>query len=263
MTIDSLNRLRGRQFAWIWPVATVLVVLVVLEALARTGAVNRLIFPAPTAVIEALIRLFGQAFFWNNFLVTWFEAVAGFALGATLGFAIGTLIGLSNYAKRSLYPLAVAIQSTPQVAIAPLFLIWFGFGIEPRIFFAATTCFFPVLVAVVVGLNTADQDSRTLLRSFGASKWTMYRRLLLPASLPTTFAGIRTSVPLALVGAIVGEFVGGNLGLGVLISTFNAQLQIASSFAIVLVLATLGFGGYVFVEFIDRRVLAWHYYRNA
>jgi len=258
MSTDVVARATRKRLDWALPIAALLVILAVLEVLARTGAINRLIFPAPTAILEALVGLMGQEFFWSNLGVTWFEAVAGFLIGGSVGFAAGTLIGLNSFARRSLYPLAVAIQSTPQVAIAPLFLIWFGFGIEPRVFFAATTCFFPILVAVVVGLNTADQDSRTLLLSFGASKWTMYRRLLLPASLPTTLAGVRTSVPLSLVGAIVGEFVGGNLGLGVLITTFNSQLKIDMTFAVVIVLALLGFGGYVLVELLDRRLLAWH-----
>jgi NitT/TauT family transport system permease protein len=251
----------GMRMGWVWPVGTALAIVGVIEILVRAGAINHLVFPAPSEVVGSLLTLAGQPFFWDNFRVTVIEAVAGFAIGGALGFVSGTVIGLSVFARRSLYPLAVAIQSTPQVAIAPLFLIWFGFGIAPRIFFAATTCFFPILVAVVVGLNAADQDARTLVRSLGGSRWTTYSRLLLPASLPTTFAGVRTAVPLALVGAIVGEFVGGNTGLGVLITTFNSQLQIASSFAVVVVLAVLGFGGYVLVEFIDRRLLGWHYRR--
>ncbi|WP_432994214.1 ABC transporter permease [Dactylosporangium sp. CA-233914] len=262
MSAMDVGKATRRPFGWLLPLATLAGVLALLEILARTDVINKLIFPAPTAVVEALITLGGREFFWRNLWVTAIEALSGFAIGGSLGFLSGTIIGLSGFARRSLYPLAVAIQSTPQVAIAPLFLIWFGFGLAPRIFFAATTCFFPVLVAVVVGLNAADQDSRTLLRSLGASRLTTYRRLLLPASLPTTFSGIRTAVPLALVGAIVGEFVGGNLGLGVLITTFNAQLHVASSFAVVLVLAVMGFGGYALVELVDRRLLGWHHRRS-
>ncbi len=262
MTLQAVERSAGGlRMGWVWPVGTAVAIVGMIEILARVGAINPLVFPAPSAVAGSLVTLSQQPFFWDNFRVTFTEAVGGFAIGATLGFVSGTVIGLSAFARRSLYPLAVAVQSTPQVAIAPLFLIWFGFGIAPRIFFAATTCFFPILVAVVVGLNAADQDARTLVRSLGGSRWTTYRRLLLPASLPTTFAGVRTAVPLALVGAIVGEFVGGNVGLGVLITTFNSQLQIASSFAVVVVLAALGFGGYLLVELIDRRLLGWHYRR--
>ncbi len=252
---------RGRT-AWIWPVLTLVVLTVVLEIACRLELVNRLVFPPPSEVAEALVMLAQQHFFWRNLYWTCFEAVAGFAIGVAFGFVSGLIIGLSTFARKSVYPLAVAIQSTPQVAIAPMFLIWFGFGIAPRVCFAAVSCFFPVLVAVVVGLNAADQDARTLLRSFGASRWTMLRKLLLPASLPTIFAGLRLAVLAALVGAIVGEFVGGNIGLGVMITTFNSRLQIAESFAVVVVLAVIGYGSYLLVEFLDRRVVSWSHRDN-
>jgi NitT/TauT family transport system permease protein len=251
-----VRTIRNRT-GWLWPVLTLVIILLVLEIAARTGLVTRLIMPAPSEVGQAIVMLAQQEYFWNNFYWTAFEAGAGFVLGVALGFASGLIIGISNFARKSIYPLAVAVQSTPQVAIAPLFLIWFGFGIAPRVFFAALSCFFPVLVAVVVGLNAADQDARTLLRSLGASRWTMFRKLLLPAALPTIFAGLRLAVPSALVGAIVGEFVGGNLGLGVMITTFNSQLQIPESFAVVVVLAVMGYGSYLVVEILDRRVVSW------
>lgn len=243
--------------AWVWPVLTLLAMLAILEGASRLGLVNPLIVPAPSEIFQALLTLAGQQYFWENFYWTAFEATVGFAMGVGLGFASGLIIGISNFARKSVYPLAVAVQSTPQVAIAPLFLIWFGFGIAPRVFFAALSCFFPVLVAVVVGLNAADQEARTLLRSLGASRWTMFRKLLLPASLPTIFAGLRLAVPASLVGAIVGEFVGGNIGLGVMITTFNSQLQIAESFALVVVLALMGYGSYLVVELLDRRIVSW------
>lgn len=247
----------SNRAAWALPVLTLIAIVGALELAARAGWVNPLIVPAPSEVAQALISLAQRSFFWENFYWTAFEAGTGFAIGVGLGFASGLFIGLSNFARKSLYPLAVAIQSTPQVAIAPLFLIWFGFGIAPRVFFAALSCFFPVLVAVVVGLNAAEQDARTLLRSFGASRWTMFCKLLLPAALPTIFAGLRLAVPSALVGAIVGEFVGGNVGLGVMVTTFNSQLQIAESFAVVVVLAIMGYASYLLIEALDRRVVNW------
>jgi NitT/TauT family transport system permease protein len=248
-----------RLSGWLWPLVSLSIILVVLEVASRSGLINPIIFPPPSAVIAALFELTQQPYFWGNFYWTSLEAVSGFLLGVFLGFVFGVFIGTNGFARKSLYPLAVALQSTPQVAIAPLFLIWFGFGIEPRVFFAALSCFFPILVSVVVGLNAADQDSRTLLRSLGASRWKMYRMLLLPASLPTLFAGIRLAVPAALVGAIVGEFVGGNLGLGVMVTTFNSQLQIAESSAVVVVLALMGFVSYQLVELADVRILGWRY----
>lgn len=244
------------------PLAAFVLLLGIWEVLVLAGVFNRLVLPPPTEVVSELVSLLSQGYFWDAVGVTVWEAFAGFWIGATAGFVLGTLIGLNDLARRSLYPIAVALQSTPQVAIAPLFLVWFGFGLTPRVLFAATTCLFPVLVAVVVGLETADRDSRMLLHSLGASRWQTYRKLLLPASLPTMFAGIRTAVPLALVGAIVGEFVGGNEGLGVLITTFNAQLQIAASFAIVTVLAIIGVTAYRVVDLVDRRVVDWQQRRD-
>lgn len=242
------------------PVAAFLLLLGIWESLSRGGVFDRLVLPPPTEVGQALYDLLGQDFFWTNARVTVWEAFAGFWIGTTAGLVLGTLIGLNELARRALYPLAVAFQSTPQVAIAPLFLVWFGFGLAPRILFAATTVVFPVLVSVVVGLTAADRDARTLLRSLGASRWTTYRKLLLPASLPTVFAGIRTAVPLSLVGAIVGEFVGGNEGLGVMITTFNSQLQIDSSFAVVVVLGVIGVCAYRVVEAVARRVVSWQHH---
>lgn len=257
MALSPAAKGKRDHAAWAWPVLTLLALLALLEVAARGGLVNPLIMPAPTRIAEALVTLMQQQFFWRNFYWTAFEATVGFALGVALGFTTGLIIGISRFAKKSVYPLAVAIQSTPQVAIAPLFLIWFGFGIAPRVFFAALSCFFPVLVAVVVGLNAADQDARTLLRSLGASRWTMFRKLLFPASLPTLFAGLRLAVPAALVGALVGEFVGGNVGLGVMVTTFNSQLRIAESFAVIVVLAVMGYSSYLTIEWLDRRVVSW------
>jgi NitT/TauT family transport system permease protein len=222
-----------------------------------TNVVDPIVLPAPTEVAKAFWGLLSESFFWDAVKITAWEATAGFFIGASLGIVLGTMIGLNQYVRRALYPLAVAFQTTPQVALAPLFMVWFGFGLTPRILFSATTCVFPVLVAVVVGLAAADADSRTLLRSFGASRTQTYWRLLVPASLPVVFAGIRVAVPLALIGALVGEFVGGTGGLGVLLTQFNFQLQMPNAFAVIVMLALLGLLSYGVVELIDRRVVYW------
>jgi NitT/TauT family transport system permease protein len=123
--------------------------------------------------------------------------------------------------------------------------------------FAATICFFPVTIAVIVGLQTVDSNAQTLLTSLGASRWQSYRKLAFPASLPIVFAGLKTAVTLALIGAIVGEFVGGNKGLGVLINQFNYQLSISDSFAVILALAIFGLLIYGVIEVVDRKVAFW------
>jgi NitT/TauT family transport system permease protein len=239
------------------PAGALLVLFGLWELASRTEIVDPLVLPAPTEVFEALWDLAGEEFFWDAVRVTVWEAVAGFGIGVGAGLVLGTLIALIPFVRRAIYPLAVAFQTTPQVALAPLFLVWFGFGLTPRILFAATTCFFPVLVSVIVGLGTADPDARTLLRSLGASRWQQFRKLEWPSALPVVFAGVRTAVPLALIGALVGEFVGGNEGMGVLITTFNQQLEMPQTFAVIVSLAIIGLTAYRLVEFADRKIVYW------
>lgn len=239
------------------PAGAAVVLFGLWELASRTELVDPLVLPAPTTVAEALWDLAGQSFFWDAVRVTVWEAVAGFSIGVVAGLVLGTLIALISFVRRAIYPLAVAFQTTPQVALAPLFLVWFGFGLTPRILFAATTCFFPVLVSVIVGLGTTDPDARTLMRSLGASRWQRFRKLQWPSALPVVFGGIRTAVPLALIGALVGEFVGGNEGMGVLITTFNQQLDMPQTFAVIAALAIIGLTAYRLVELADRKIVYW------
>jgi NitT/TauT family transport system permease protein len=243
--------------AFVMPALVVLANLGTWELLARTGAVNELVLPAPTEVAEAFYHLLGDEFFWDAAKVTAWETIAGLAIGVVGAWILGTLIGLNDTARRSLYPLVVGFQVLPRVALAPLFLVWFGFGLTPRIMFATTICFFPVVLSVIVGLQTVDPSAATLMRSFGASRWQVYRRLAFPSSLPIMFAGIKTAATLALIGAIVGEFVGGDRGLGVLISSFNNQLEMANAFATILALAIFGLALYGIVDLIDKKVVFW------
>lgn len=239
------------------PAVTVLLLFGLWELVSRAEIVDPLVLPPPTEVVDAMVQLAGEGFFWKAVRVTVWEAVAGFAIGAATGLVLGTLIALISFVRRAIYPLAVAFQAVPQVALAPLFLVWFGFGLTPRILFAATTCFFPVLVGVIVGLGTVDPDARTLLQSLGASRWQAFRKLAWPSALPVVFAGIRAAVPLALIGALVGEFVGGNEGMGVLITSFNQQLDMPQAFAVIVSLAIIGLVAYGLVELADRKIVYW------
>jgi NitT/TauT family transport system permease protein len=248
---------RGRVARAAPPAAAILLLLAAWELSSRAELVDPLVLPTFTASVGALIDLAQQEFFWEAVRVTVWEAVAGFTIGAATGLVLGTLIALISFFRRALYPVAIAFQTTPQVALAPLFIVWFGFGLTPRILFAATTCFFPILVSVIVGLGTADPDARTLLRSLGASRWQQFRKLEWPAALPVVFAGIRTAVPLALIGALVGEFVGGNKGMGVLITTFNQQLDMPRAFAVIMMLSLIGLTAFGIVELVDRKVVFW------
>lgn len=243
--------------AVVTPAVVIIAVLALWEGAVRLGLANPIIIPPPTLVGQRLIELCGEGFFWEATATTMAETIAGFLIGSITAWLLGTWVGVVDLARKALYPLLVAIQIMPRVALAPIFLTWFGFGITSKIVMAATICFFPVFINVVVGLETVDREARTLMRSFGATRMQTYRTLSLPSSLALVFAGLKTAMTLALIGAIVAEFVGASKGMGVLISTFNFQLDVASAFAVIVALMLAGLVLYGIVDVIDRKVVYW------
>lgn len=248
---------RTRRSTVLWPLGTVIVALLVWQAVSASGVANPIIFPAPTAVGVAIIDMLGQGYFWAATWSTLQVTFLGFLLGVGGAWVLGTMIAMFRTLRLSLYPLAIAFQNMPRIALAPLFLTWFGFGIEGKFVLSATLCFFPVLLSVIVGTDEVDESARRLLRSYGASRWQQYFRLTLPSSLPIVFAGIKTAITLALIGAIVAEFVGGSDGMGVLIKDFNFQLEIAAGFAVILLLAVIGLLLYGATEILERKLVTW------
>lgn len=239
------------------PTLTMVASVAIWQILSETEVFDPIIVPSFTEVMSALWSLLSEDFFWEATWVTMKETLIGFGIGVVGAWILGTLIGMFRLFRLCFYPLVIAFQITPRIALAPLFLTWFGFGITSKIVLAATICFFPVLIAVVVGLDNVDKDGRQLMRSFGASRLEEYRRLTLPSSLPVVFAGIKTAMTLALIGAIVAEFVGASEGMGVLIKTFNFQLQVADGFAVIIALAILGLILYGITELIENKVVFW------
>jgi NitT/TauT family transport system permease protein len=248
---------RNRFKAVFWTLLTLGIIFGVWEYVSRQEIVNPVVLPPATDVVRAFFDLLGESYFWDAVWVTVQETLIGFLIGCVAAWILGTLIGLSDTFRYATYPLIVAFQNTPRVAFAPLFLTWFGFGLFSKIMMAAAICFFPLLIAVVVGLQTVDANARTLMQSFGASKWQMYWKVGLPSSLPFFFAGLKTAMTLALIGAIVAEFVGANEGIGVLIKTFNFQLNVAESFASIIALMIIGLVLYGLMELADRKIVFW------
>ncbi|WP_082754043.1 ABC transporter permease [Mycobacterium sp. NAZ190054] len=257
---DARPRRKRVSSVWraVWPpCAVVLVILALWEAVVAFGGVNAIILPPPSAIAASLASMVTEPFFWEAARATMTETLAGFLIGIVTAWVLGTLLGMSDLARRALYPIVVAFQITPRIAFAPIFLTWFGFGLESKIVMAATICFFPLLLNVLVGMETVDRDARTLMRSFGAGRWQEYRELTLPASLPLILAGIKNAVTLALIGAIVAEFVGASVGMGVLSKTFSFQLDVASSFAVIIALMFFGLVLYGVVELMDKKLVYW------
>lgn len=251
---DKKNR---RLTRLLWPGITLLVLIGLWEVASLTELVDPIIVPPPSDIATAFVDLAQQGYFWEALWVTMQETLLGFLIGCGVGWLAGSAIGLSERVRLALYPLAIGFQNTPRIALAPVFLTWFGFGMTSKFMLAAAICFFPVLIGVVVGMDNVDRDARTLMRSFGASRWQTYWKLGFPSSMPLVFAGLKTAMSLALVGAIVAEFVGGSEGIGVLIKTFNFQLAISEAFASIITLMFVGLGLYGLLEWIDRKIVFW------
>ncbi len=237
-------------------VVAIAVVAVALELWTRAFAVPGYLVPAPSAVLAKFASDWPA--FGREALVTITEAAAGFALGTGVAFAIASAMVRSRTLERSLFPLAILVKLTPIVAVAPLFTLWFGFGSAPKVAIAALITFFPMLVNAFVGLRSVDPQELAFLETLGASRAEIFRLLRVPTALPFLFSGARISLNLALIGAVIGEWTGADRGLGRVILVANANLDLATLFAAVLLLAAIGIAANALVGALERRVLHWH-----
>jgi NitT/TauT family transport system permease protein len=253
---STFNPLRVAQR--LWPPLLFLVILIALWELAlAVEYVSETILPHPKDIAVSFYELITSSFVWDDIGATLWESVAGFVLGSVLGLALAIPSGLSPIMRQMLNPYAVGLQVTPRIAIAPLIIAWAGFGYSSKIWIAAIIAFFPVYVNALTGMLTVDEDEREMFRSLGASKWQQFIQLMVPGSLPVMFAGLKTAAGLALVGAVVGEFISAQRGLGVLVQQFSSQLAISDAFAVILMLMFLGLLLYGFMEWLERTTVFW------
>lgn len=265
---DETSEPGPKESRWdrvIGPVGAALLAAVLIvagELLVLSGALNEIIVPRPTRVFTALIDTLSEGFFYTHLWVTTSEVLIGFVLGTIIGFTIGATLGISRRARAVAYPYIVAFQGLPKVVLAPVFITIFGFGIESKIVMAIAISFFPILINTMAGLTGVDPQARRLMRSLNASDWHIFTKLSLPSSLPLIFAGIKTGLTLALVGAIVGEFVGAERGLGYLLDVYSYQLEVPRVWAITVILAAMGVILFLFIEWLDRKVVFWQSQRD-
>lgn len=259
ISLDVASQGSKRSAAWqvLPPILMLVVLIAAVEFAVKAEAVSELIIPAPSSVGKAFVELFNTGIVWEHMNVTVTETLIGFGIGAGSGFLLGVIASLSGLFRQVSTPYVVVFQVTPRVALAPVFLTWFGFGMASKIVMAATICFFPVFVNTVTGLLNVDSQAMELFRSLKASRRQLFWHLTLPSALPVVFAGLKTAMTLALIGAIVAEFVGTSAGLGLLIDRFNFQLATDSAFAVILLLALIGLVLYGVMELLDRKLVFW------
>lgn len=230
----------------------------VWELIIRVFEVPNYILPAPSEISVSLYHGFVTGSFIDNFLVTAFETLAGFFAAALVGIGIGAMIAQFSLLERVVYPWLVALQTLPKIAVAPLIIIWAGYGIGSKIIIVALVALFPVLVNTIMGLKSCDQGKLDLMKSLGAGRWETFCTVKLPNALPFIFAGLNVAIVLAILGAIVGEFVGSKAGLGNLILEANFRFDIAKIFAILIVLAVFGVALSQIMRAIQNYFLFWN-----
>ncbi len=243
----------GRLQSFLFGIALV----AVWEAGCRIFHVSDLILPLPSEIAAKLVSLAVSGLIWPHLWATLAEILSGFLLGVASGLVLGALISLVPVIERLVYPYIVALQTLPKIAIAPLFLIWFGYGLTSKIVVTALVCFFPVLVSVVAGFHSTDRDHLDMMQAFGASKWQTLVRVRIPSALVLIFAGMEIAAVLAVIGAIVGEFVGAQAGLGYLIVTLNFNLDVPGVFAVLVYVSVIGLLLHGLMRFAARRYVFW------
>jgi NitT/TauT family transport system permease protein len=266
--LDAVERLGANQARWVARLgprtAQTLLVLAVFvlvaggwELLVRLTQVPAFILPPPSAIARQLAAMMGQPLFWADVGVTMNEVVLGYGAAIALAVLLGTAIAQVALLELSLMPYIVAFQTIPSVALAPLFLQWFGYGTLSKVVMAALIAFFPILVNVIAGLQASRREEIQMCRAFGATRWQILAKVRVPNALPYVFAGLELGVVFALVGAIVAEFVGAKAGLGNRILQYNEQFNIAGMFGVLIVLAVAGMAMHRAVRLVERRVLFW------
>ncbi len=242
------------------PLAVVLTLLVVWEFIVATFHVKTYILPAPTKIWSYL--LLQRELLMKASLVTGQEIVVGFLISVALGVPLGILVARSRLFSLTTYPLIVASQTFPKLAIGPLLIVWFGFGQLPKLLLAVLVAFFPIMVNTMAGLRAVAEDSDMLSRSLGLGRSKTFFKIHLPQALPSVFAGLKVGVTLAVIGVIVGEFLGTSAGLGYIIINATGTVDTVALFGVLVVLTVIGLVSYGVVAAIERVAIPWYFERR-
>ena len=249
-------RLRDRPEI-LWSPIVLVALLAVWWAVTAARVVSPFVLPAPGAVAEALGLLIGSDWFYEHLWVTSLEAGLGFVIGSALSFVLGLIVATSQPLRVMLQPYIVAFQVTPKIALAPVFVIWLGFGMESKVAVSISLSFFPVFIGTVAGFHNVSPNALWLMQSLRASQGQVLTMLRLRAAMPFIFAGLKTSVTLALIGAVVAESVTARAGLGTLLDEFSASVQMALLWATAAIIGLLGLVFYGTVALFNRRIVWW------
>ena len=231
--------------------------LAVWKLATLVGGYPDYILPPPDAVAERGIRAVGSGLLWEHTAVTLLEIVLGFALGGSVGFGLGLLLGSSLRLRTAYLPLLSALEAVPTVILAPLLIAWFGFGLDGKVVQAAIACFYAVFITTLSGLELAEPEAITLMRSLRASTWQILRKVKVPSALPAIFGGLYLGATTAIIGGIVSEFVGADLGLGFLLLRYRSSFDTPAAWVLIFTFLVIGLVAYGIIWAIERKVVFW------
>ena len=242
---------------WLPPMVIIVCALALWEGSVRMADVPKWLLPAPSAIG---IELYDDAgLLMSHAAVTIKEVVVGFALAFWVGVVLAVAIAYSRLLERTVYPFVIASQTIPIIAIAPLLLIWLGYGLSPKVIVVALISFFPIVVNMVDGLKAVDSDMVAMMRTLGASRWQIFTKLQVPSSLPFLFSGTKVGIAVSVIGAVIGEWVGGRAGLGYLMTISVPYFLTARVFAAVFILSLMGIALFLAVTILERLLLRWYH----
>jgi NitT/TauT family transport system permease protein len=252
MTREHWVQLRQQAVAGV----TIVGIIALWEVLCRWAAVPVWLLPSPSLIAAAFVQW--QHLLPIHVLATTYAVIGGFVLAVLVGVPIAVLIVYSPFLRRVIFPFLLILQSVPKVAIAPLLLIWVGYGLQSNIVVAAIVAFFPIVINTATGLEAVSPELIELSRVLDTSKLKIFWKLRLPWALPYLFSGMKVAMTLSVIGAVVGEFIGSDKGLGYLILTASSNMNTALVFAVVAVLSVLGIVAYYAVVLIERLLCPWY-----
>jgi|TARA_B110000977_G_C11067865_1_gene488473 NitT/TauT family transport system permease protein len=222
------------------------------------GMITSIIIPRPSRIGSAIVKLYiTEGTIYRHFFITLTESVVGFLIGASVAISLAVCSSLSENFKRYVIPYAVVLNVTPGIALTPVIIAWFGYGMGSKIALAAIISFFPIFVNTLTGLVQVDEDREELFQSLGATNYQVFSKFRVPAALPLMFAGLKIGLTTALIGAVVAEFAQATDGVGVLMSRFSFQLNMAASLATLLSMTLIGLLLFYTMEFLDDRIVFW------
>lgn len=256
MTAQVPTRVRtGRLGGRLAPVATLLALIALWEAATAIFDVPIWLIPSPSAVAAALVELRGHLL--GHSWVTLVQVVGGFAVSVLVGIPLAVLIASSGFLERTIYPLLVAMQSVPKIAIAPIIVLWMGFGMTPKMVIIFLVCVFPVVISTASGLKTTPAEFVELARSLGAGRLQLFWKVRFPAAMPQIFVGLKVAITLAVIGAVIGEFVAGDEGLGYVIVLSGGNVRTDLAFAAIILLAIMSIALFYALAALERLLVPW------